>query len=226
MGYTESKKGRSPASRLDRAGRQTESGNGRPGSAPPALAAPVSTLVSGWVASRGENKAGWKTWTMALYLITPLMGWTWPSLLPVAIAVAAGYGYKKLTGIDEKAWLRGRLSREMENLKRVSLPIDELIADVVGEEVGRDQRLVFKKDDYRLIFRRDPEGHFFVDVLGPRQIPSRTLREEALAFARELVQQFVYNRVVREMEARGIHVLQETTEEETGDIILEARRWR
>ena len=178
------------------------------------------------MASRGENKAGWKTWTMALYLITPLMGWTWPSLLPVAIAGAAGYGYQKLTGIDEKAWLRGRLTREMENLKRVSLPIDELIADVVGEEVGRDQRLVFKKDDYRLIFRRDAEGHFFVDVLGPRVVPSRTLREEALAFARELVQQFVYNRVVREMEARGIHVLQETTEEETGDIILEARRWR
>ena len=174
----------------------------------------------------GEKEARKGIGTMALYLITPLLGWTWPSLLPIAIAAAAGYGYSKLTGMDEKAWLRGRLSREMENLKRVSLPIDELVADVVGEEVGRDQRLVFKKDDYRLIFRRDPEGRFFVDALGPRGVPSRTLREEALAFARDLVQQFVYNRVVREMEARGIHVLQETAEKETGDIVLEVRRWR
>ena len=99
---------------------------------------------------------------MALYMITPMLGWTWPSLLPIAVAVAAGYGYKKLTDTGENAWLRGRLTTEMENLRRVSVPIDEIVSDVVGEEVGRDQRLIFEKDDYRLIFRRDMRGKFFV----------------------------------------------------------------
>ena len=47
---------------------------------------------------------------MALFMITPLLGWSWPSLLPIAIAVASGYGYKKLTGVGEEDWLRGRLT--------------------------------------------------------------------------------------------------------------------
>ncbi len=65
---------------------------------------------------------------MSLFIITPTLGWTWPSLVPIAIAVASGYGYKKLTDTDQSAWLRGRLTTEMENLRRVSVPIDELVA--------------------------------------------------------------------------------------------------
>ena len=163
---------------------------------------------------------------MALYVIAPTLGWSWPSLIPVAIAAAAGYGYKKLTDQDEKAWLRGRLTRELENLRLVSVPIDELVADAIGEEIGRDERLIFKKDDFRLIFRRDVRGKFFVDVLAPRTVYRKKIQAEAQAFARELVQEFVYNRVVSEMEARGINVVGEKVEEESGDIVLQARRWR
>jgi hypothetical protein len=163
---------------------------------------------------------------MALFIITPTLGWTWPSLVPIAIAVASGYGYKKLTDTGEHAWLRGRLTREMETLRRVSVPLDEVLADVVGEEVGRDDLLIFERGEIRLIFRRDPRGKFFVEVLGPRQTPAAYLVEEGEKFARELAQEFVYSRVVHEMEARGINVVQERTEEETGDILLEVRRWR
>lgn len=161
-----------------------------------------------------------------IFVISPLMGWSWPALVPLAMAAAAGLGYKQLTRTDEKGWLRGKLTREMENLRIVSVPVDELLEDVVGEEIGRDERLIFERDDYRLIFRRDPRGKFFVDVLGPKVVSARELREEALAFARELVQEFVYNRVMREMENRGINITEETVDTETGDIILDARRWK
>jgi hypothetical protein len=161
-----------------------------------------------------------------IFVISPLLGWTWPSLVPLAIAAAAGLGYKQLTRTDEKGWARGKLTREMENLRIVSVPVDELVADVVAEEVGRDERLIFERDDYRLIFRRDPRGKFFTDVMGPKITPAQTLRNEALAFAQELVQEFVYNRVMREMEERGINIVEESVDTESGDIILEARRWK
>jgi len=106
------------------------------------------------------------------------------------------------------------------------VPIDELIADVVGDELGRDERLIFEKDDFRLIFRRDTRGKFFVDVLGPKTTSASRLRSEAMAFASELAQEFVYNRVVREMEARGLNVVTEKVEEESGDIVLELRKWQ
>jgi hypothetical protein len=163
---------------------------------------------------------------MALYIVVPTLGWTWPSLLPLAIAAAAGYGYKKLTDTDQSAWLRGRLTTEMENRRRVSVPIDELVGDVIGEEVGRDERLLFERDDYRLIFRRDPRGKFFVDVLGPKTAAARDMREEAMAFARDLTQEFVYNRLVQEMETRGLNIVKEHVENESGDIVLDIRKWR
>jgi hypothetical protein len=160
-----------------------------------------------------------------IYVITPLMGWTWPSLIPIALTAAATYGYKKLTDINEDAWLRGRVTREMEALRRVTVPVDELVADLVGEEVGRDDRLIFGREDIRLIFRRDPRGKFFVDVLGPREQPAALLRREAMQFARELVQEFAYNRLVREMEARGLNIVEESVDAETGDIVLTGRKW-
>ncbi len=161
-----------------------------------------------------------------IFVISPILGWSWPALTPFVIAAAAGMGYKQLTRTDEKGWLRGQLTKEMENLKIVSVPVDELIEDVIGDEVGRDERLIFERDDYRLVFKRDPRGKFFIDVLGPKNIPTKMLREEAEAFAQELIQDFVYNRVMREMEERGINITEETVDDETGDIVLEARRWK
>ncbi|HNY28408.1 MAG TPA: hypothetical protein PLA90_03365 [Candidatus Sumerlaeota bacterium] len=161
-----------------------------------------------------------------IFVISPLIGWTWPSLVPIALAVASGIGYKKLTDPSQNGWLRGELTEKLEQLRLVSVPIDELIADVVGDELGRDERLIFEKDDFRLIFRRDTRGKFFVDVLGPKTTSASRLRSEAMAFASELAQEFVYNRVVREMEARGLNVVTEKVEEESGDIVLELRKWQ
>ncbi len=101
-----------------------------------------------------------------------------------------------------------------------------MIADVVGDELGRDERLIFEKENLRLVFRRDTRARFFVDVLGPKTTPASRLRDEAMAFASELAQEFVYNRVVREMEARGLNVVNENVEAESGDIVLELRKWQ
>lgn len=163
---------------------------------------------------------------MVIFTITPMLGWTWPALLPLVIAVAAGKGYEKLTGAGEDAWLRGRLTRELESLRKVSVPVDELLKDLIGEEIGRDEQLVFTKDDVRLIFRRDAHGQFFVDVLGPRERSLVSLRQEGRDFAAALVQQFSYNRVMKEMENRGIQLVQEEVDAQSGDITLEVRRYR
>ena len=108
-------------------------------------------------------------------------------------------------------------------MRKVSVPVDELVEGLIGEEIGRDERLVFQNDNTRLIFRRDAEGKFFVDILGPKERTARELRNEALAFVSDLVQQFSYNRVLKEMESRGIQLVQENVDAESGDIILEVK---
>jgi hypothetical protein len=49
-----------------------------------------------------------------IFVISPLLGWTWPSLVPVALAVASAIGYKKLTDTGQNAWLRGELTAQLE----------------------------------------------------------------------------------------------------------------
>lgn len=161
---------------------------------------------------------------MALFFITPMLGVSWPSLFPLIIAAAAGYGYKQLTD-PEKGWLRGKLTREMEQLRRIQIPVEAIVEEAVGEVVNRDERLVFEKDDYRLIFKRDAKNRFAVEVLGPRDTPAAVLEREARAFVEELTQQFVYHRLTVEMEARGLNVVQEEIDAE-GDIVLDLKRYR
>jgi hypothetical protein len=163
---------------------------------------------------------------MFFFVISPLVGWSLPALLPFVVAAAAGCGYKELTRTDSKGLLRSRLTRELENLDIVSIPLEEIVEESVGDEIARDDRIVFEHGKFRLVFRRDARGKFFVDALGPKTTPRTQLIEEAKKFAQEIVQQFVYDRVTRELDVRGIHMVSEEVEEKTGDIVLEMRRYR
>ncbi|NQU43340.1 hypothetical protein HQ520_08640 [bacterium] len=162
----------------------------------------------------------------AIFVISPILGWSWPALLPLMLAVASGYGYKRLTTTDESGWLQGRLTAQLENLRRVSVPVNETVEDAVADEIGRDERLVFERGETRLVFRKDERGKFFIDILGPKELSALELRREAEQIVGELVQQFVYNRVARDLEERGLNIVEERVEEETGDIVIETRRSR
>lgn len=157
-------------------------------------------------------------------IITPVLGWSWPALTPIIMAAAGLLGYSKLTGHSAKDWLRGKLNCKIENLRTVQVPIDEFLTDVVAEELGREECLDFAKEDFVLTFRKDVRGKFFVEVTGPRTASRMELQARGAEFARTLIQQFAHHKIARELDRRGVQIVEEEVTEE-GNIVLRTRRW-
>ncbi len=160
-----------------------------------------------------------------IFVLTPTVGWAFPLLWPILMSTAGALGYKLYTSTADDAPLRGRLTAAMKKLRTERLALDELVTGVVAEDVGRDQVLRFVRDDITLVFKRDARGKFSIEVMGPDSRTAAELRALGEEFAYQLIQQFAYNRVMTEMERRGINVVSEHRDEE-GNIILEMRRWK
>ena len=88
----------------------------------------------------------------------------------------------------------------------------------------RERQLVYEREGARLIFRRDVRGTFQVLVEGHEDHTIAQLRGWGEEFAKIIVQQFAHNRVVQELERRGMVVVEEGTNER-GDIVIRGRRW-
>lgn len=161
---------------------------------------------------------------MAMFFLTPAIGWSLPLVWPLAMAAAGAMGYGYLTDSRNDLVLRGRTTREMEKLRSVKVPLERLVTDMVADEVKREEVLRFAKDDIVLVFKRDSRGKFEVEAMGPAERSHRELETAGLEFAEALVQQFAYNRMVTELEKKGATVVEETVSEE-GDVILTMRRW-
>ncbi len=159
-----------------------------------------------------------------IFIVTPSVGWALPLVWPIVLSMAGAMGYKALTSTADDALLRGQLNAELNNLRSVSVPLDNVVKDMVADEVGREQVLRFTRDDIILVFKRNARGKFAIEVSGPAAMSARQLQEIGIEFAGALVQQFAYNKMAVELERKGAHVVGEEVNEE-GDIVLKLRRW-
>lgn len=159
-----------------------------------------------------------------LIFITPMIGWSLPALVPIATAVAGYLGFKNLTARGDGAWAQGELEQKLRNQRIVSIPLQTEAVEPVSEELKRDEFLTFQRDDLTLIFRKDERGRFHVDVMGPTSRSAQELQGIGTEFAVNLIQEFAHSRLVRELDRKGITVVDEERAE-NGDIILRTRKW-
>ena len=159
-----------------------------------------------------------------IFFLAPVIGWSWPALAPILTAAAAAMGYKKLTEGGSNRWLRGKLTKKLENLRRETVALDSVLTEVIAEDLGTEERMAFQRDDILLIFRKDTRGKFFIDVSGPRKLTGNNLRIRGEEFARELVKKFAYHKMVEQIERRGATIVEEEIRD-NGDIVLQTRQW-
>lgn len=159
-----------------------------------------------------------------IFVVAPTIGWTWPALLPLVTAVAAAKGYQKLTDGSLDQILKSKLTTQLENLRRVEIPIDSVLAEVIAEDIGADERIAFRNDDFQLIFRKDVRGKFHVEVSGPKECSTLNLKIRGEEFAREVVRKFAYHKMVELMEKRSATIVEEETLS-TGETVMTGRQW-
>jgi len=105
--------------------------------------------------------------------------------------------------------------------RNVRLEIEN--SEVVTNQLGRDQRITVAKGGVTITFARDARGKASLCVSGEGHE-----KEELKALGEELsqavVQQYVYQKLMDEMRARGFNVVEEETHSDRS-IHLKVRHW-
>ena len=155
----------------------------------------------------------------AVVILAPVVITTaWPIISAAAVTVMASLGYATVSTMADVS-VHNR--EEVNAANTVELELEN--SREVGETLGREEELVFAKDNIVVKFRRDIRGRLQVCVTGDGMSKTQ-LREMGEELANKVVQQYVYNRVVSELENTDMSIIdQEVDEDET--IKIKLRAW-
>jgi hypothetical protein len=151
-------------------------------------------------------------------ILTPVVIAAWPAFSAAVVAAATSLGYQIAS---EAADLKKTAMPQQKGLRDIQLEIEN--SEVVTNQLGRDQHITVCKDGLTVTFSRDARGKAALCVSGDGHS-----KEELEAMGRELseavVQQYVYQKLMGEMQARGFNVVEEEINEDRS-IRLKVRHW-
>jgi len=157
----------------------------------------------------------------AVIILAPIViAAAWPAIAAAASAVMISIGYSVAQTVAEttkETVLQGVNARQTVELELKN-------SSEVGNSIGREEEITFTKDDIAVVFRRDVRGGLRVCVSGENHSKSE-LEELGQELAGKVIQQYVYNRVVNELQkSSGMTMIeQEVDEDET--IRIKLRSW-
>jgi hypothetical protein len=151
-------------------------------------------------------------------ILTPVVIAAWPAFSAAVVAAATSLGYQ--VGSEITAESKAALAAAR-NSDKVQLDIEH--SEVVTNQLGRAQQISVCREGVTITFSRDARGKASLCVSGSGRSKEdlRALGEE---MSQAVVQQYVYQKLMGEMRARGFNVV----EEETGadrSIRLKVRHW-
>ena len=151
--------------------------------------------------------------------MTPVVIAAWPAFSAAVVAAAASLGYQVAAGAA--ADLKETASVPQRNSGKVQLEIEN--SEVVTNQLGRDQRIIVTKGGVTVTFSRDLRGKASLCVTGQGHSDAelRALGEE---LSQAVVQQYVYQKLMDEIRARGFNVAEEETQADRS-IRLKVRHW-
>ena len=153
----------------------------------------------------------------AVIILAPVVVTTaWPVISAAAITVMASLGYATVSTVVDSA-----IENQADSVNTVELDVEN--CQELGEKLGREEELVFEKEDITVTFKRDIRGRLQVCVSGDN-IAKTELRELGQELANKVVQQYTYTRVIDELQNTEMSIIdQEVDEDET--IKIKLRAW-
>ena len=152
----------------------------------------------------------------AVCILTPVVIMAWPAFSAAVVAAAGSLGWQMA------AEARDQLAATVQpGSARVQLEIER--SEVVTNQLGRDQRIAVSREGVTVTFSRDARGQAALCVTGHGQ-SDETLRALGEELSQAVVQQYVYQKLMDEMRARGFNVVEEEVNEDRS-IRLKVRHW-
>jgi hypothetical protein len=140
----------------------------------------------------------------------------WPTFSAAVVAAATSLGYQVVAELSHQPHPAAADRSDTINLE---IPQSELVTG----QLGRDQRMAVTRDGVTVTFSRDARGKAALCVTGNGQ-SDETLRALGEELSGRVVQQYVYQKLMEEMQTRGFVVVEEETDTSHA-IRLKVRHW-
>jgi hypothetical protein len=153
----------------------------------------------------------------AVCILAPVVIAAWPAFSAAVVAAAASLGYQ--VAAEAARPIQGATTKK--EAGAVNLEIAH--SEVVTSQLGRDQRISVTREGVTVTFSRDARGKAALCVVGSGQ-SDEALRAIGEQLSQAVVQQYVYQKLMDEMRARGFVVVEEETNQDRS-IRLKVRHW-
>lgn len=154
----------------------------------------------------------------AVCILAPMVVAAWPAFSAAVVAAAASMGY-----VVSEEVVSQFLGQSECQTRKSSVNLDIPQSEIVSGQLGRDQRMSVSRDGITVTFSRDERGKAGLCVIGTGQTEEE-LRAAGEALSQRVVQQYVYQRLMQEVQSRGYSVVQEETDV-NGAIHMRVRHW-
>lgn len=150
-------------------------------------------------------------------ILTPVVIAGWPAFSAAVVAAATSLGYQVVAETARD----GHTTVASLEAGAINLEIEQ--SELVTNQLGRDQRLTVAREGVTVTFSRDARGKASLCVTGTGQSADE-LRALGQELSQRVVQQYVYQKLMDEVRARGFVVVEEETEANQA-IRLKVRHW-
>jgi hypothetical protein len=141
----------------------------------------------------------------------------WPAFSAAVVAAATSLGYQVVSETAKHS----RTTVALNQSNSINLEIEQ--SELVTSQLARDQHISVTRNDVTVTFSRDARGKASLCVTGSGQ-SEEALRALGEELSHRVVQQYVYQKLMDEIRARGFVVVEEETDENRA-IRLKVRHW-
>jgi hypothetical protein len=152
----------------------------------------------------------------AVCILAPVVIAAWPAFSSAVVAAAASLGYE-VASTAAKSGTSGATT------KATAVTLEIARSEVVTGQLGRDQRISVTREGVTVTFSRDARGRASLCVTGNSHT-EEALRAMGEELAHSVVQHYVYQKVIQEMQTRGFVVVEEETNQDRS-IHIKVRHW-
>ena len=154
----------------------------------------------------------------AVCILTPVVVAGWPAFSAAVVAAASSMGYQVVAAGGRKT----AASVTPKNSHAVELEVER--SEIVTSQLERDQTMSVTRDGVTITFSRDARGRASLCASGTTSHSKEELRALGEGLSQGVVQHYVYNRLMEEMQARGFNIVEEEVSEDRS-IRLKVRHW-
>jgi hypothetical protein len=147
-------------------------------------------------------------------VLAPIIVANWPVITAVVGAAVGSMGFAVVRKEEAR-------SQRTETKTREEIEIDN--SEILASGTGIEEEMVVEREGVRAIFSRDARGGLRVCVEGTGQSRSE-LRQLGQDLIDRVTQQYVYHRVVTELKARNMTVVDEEVAEDR-TVKIRVRSW-